>query len=782
MDWDTFTQLTLNGLTAGSTYALIALGYTLVYGVLKLLNFAHGDVFMVGSFIGYGVLKVLGGASDPAVPVWLLLTLMVLGSMVGCAVLGVAIERFAYRPLRDAPRIAPLISALGVSFLLASSFQLMFGAQQYDYGIFSLDGGSLYTKGFDIGNVHVPLIRIITILSAFALMVVLWMLVTRTRTGKAMRATSFDREAAAMMGIDIDRVIVFTFVIGSALAGAAGVMFALRVPTAASIGFVIGLKGFTAAVIGGIGSIPGAMAGGLILGFAEAYTAGLLDDALVRSRHLLAADRLHGVPADAACSDRRGSRRYERDPHPTTPRGARRPRDRQDEWVARHGERRSKRAGLHRRDRGAPAAGAVVGLARASSARPSRCCPLVAHSSYVQRVAFDTVLYMLLALGLNVVVGWGGLLDLGYVAFYGIGAYSYALLSSDKLGIHLPTVIAVPLVVVIGARRGLPRRASVAPARRRLPGDRDALLPVPVPDRGDERRSALRATTSRAAPTASSTSIRFEIFGQTLAVEHEGAFAVAYLYVALAFFAVVYLALHFVNDSRTGRAWRSLREDPLAAEAMGMPVNLLKLMAFSFGAAVAALTGTLFASLNASVFPLTFSFPLLITVYTMVILGGQGNIAGRHRRRGDRERAARVAARCGAMRASCSTRSSSLALVFAFGRTPKLAIVLGGTIVFGFIAHAVAGAINETGSSGDTHERAELTRSRTGSSFPSTSPLGRAGHLHRPHLPRARRSRSCRDGGASSRSSRRSTSPRSCGRTSCSPSPTRRATSCSAPC
>jgi branched-chain amino acid transport system permease protein len=271
---DTFIQLTLNGLTEGSTYALIALGYTLIYGVLKLLNFAHGDVFMVGSFIGFGVLKLFGGTGDNALPVWLLITVMVVAAMAGCAILGVAIERFAYRPLRDAPRIAPLISALGVSFFLANSFQLMFGAQQFDYGTFSLDAGSLYIKGFNIGDVHIPLIRIITISSAFVLMVVLWMLVTRTRTGKAMRATSFDREAAAMMGINIDRVIVFTFVIGSALAGAAGVMFALRVPTAASIGFVIGLKGFTAAVIGGIGSIPGAMAGGLILGFAEAYTAG----------------------------------------------------------------------------------------------------------------------------------------------------------------------------------------------------------------------------------------------------------------------------------------------------------------------------------------------------------------------------------------------------------------------------------------------------------------------------------------------------------------------------
>jgi branched-chain amino acid transport system permease protein len=199
---------------------------------------------------------------------------MTFAAMVGCAGLGVAIERFAYRPLRDAPRIAPLISALGVSFLLANSMQLMFGAQQRDYSMFTLDGGSLYLKGFNIGDVHVPLIRIITISSAFVLMVLLWLLVTRTRTGKAMRAVSFDREAASMMGINVDGVIAFTFIVGSGLAGAAGVMFALRVPTAASIGFLAGLKGFTAAVIGGIGSIPGAMAGGLILGLAEAYTAG----------------------------------------------------------------------------------------------------------------------------------------------------------------------------------------------------------------------------------------------------------------------------------------------------------------------------------------------------------------------------------------------------------------------------------------------------------------------------------------------------------------------------
>ncbi len=273
---DTFVQLTLNGLTLGSVYALIALGYSLVYGILKLLNFAHGDVFMVGSFIGYGALQLLGGSTDPIVPVWALLVLITLAAMAGCALLGVAIERFAYRPLRDAPRIAPLISALGVSFFLAYSVQLMFGSEQKDYDAFSLDGGVLFLTGFNIGNVRVPLLRIVIILSAFVLMIVLWLLVTKTRMGKAMRATSHDREAAAMMGIDIDRVIVFAFVLGSALAGAAGVMFALRAPTAATIGFIAGLKGFTAAVIGGIGSIPGAMVGGLILGFAEAFTQGYI--------------------------------------------------------------------------------------------------------------------------------------------------------------------------------------------------------------------------------------------------------------------------------------------------------------------------------------------------------------------------------------------------------------------------------------------------------------------------------------------------------------------------
>lgn len=272
MDYDKLFQTIVNAATLGSTYALIALGYTMVYGILKLLNFAHGDVFMVGAFVGFGVLTLFGGAIDPSISIWVVLLLMVVAAMAACAVLGVVIERFAYKPLRDAPRIAPLISALGVSFFLAYSVQLLFGAQQRTYDSFNMAGGKLYEPAVTIGSLTVSWLRALTIASSIVLMVALWYLVARTRTGKAMRATSIDRDAAAMMGIDIDRVIRFAFVLAGALAGAAGVLFALRTYLVPSMGFTPGLFAFTAAVIGGIGSIPGAMLGGFLLGTVEALT------------------------------------------------------------------------------------------------------------------------------------------------------------------------------------------------------------------------------------------------------------------------------------------------------------------------------------------------------------------------------------------------------------------------------------------------------------------------------------------------------------------------------
>jgi len=281
VDWDKIVQLLVNGMTLGSVYALVALGFSMIYGILKLLNLAHGDVLMVGAFIGWGVINWLGGAQDPNVAVWLLIVLMLLAAMAGCGFLGVAIERFAYRPLRRAPRIAPLISALGVSFFLQNSVLLLFGADFRSYETFDLVDVEV---GISWGPLNVWIIRIVVIASAFAMMAGLWLLVTRTKLGKAMRATAFDREAAAMMGIDVDRVIAKTFFIGSALAGAAGILVGLVFGSINHfMGFNYGLKGFTAAVVGGIGSIPGAMFGGLFIGLSEAFSVGYIED-LTRGR------------------------------------------------------------------------------------------------------------------------------------------------------------------------------------------------------------------------------------------------------------------------------------------------------------------------------------------------------------------------------------------------------------------------------------------------------------------------------------------------------------------
>lgn len=273
-NWHFFFQQLVGGVTTGSLYALIALGYTMVYGVLKLLNFAHGDVYMVGVYIGWFVLNALGSPTDPVLPLVPLLLVAFAASMLGCGMLGVAIERFAYRPLRNAPRIAPLITAIGISFFLEQTAVLLWGANPRAYSMIELHNGELF--GFiNVGNFGIEYVQLLVIVVTIALMLGLSFFVWRTRTGKAMRAISFDREAASMMGINVDFVIAMTFLIGSALAGAAGVMTGLISPVGSLnpyMGFGAGLKAFTAAVVGGIGNIVGAVIGGLFIGIVETFT------------------------------------------------------------------------------------------------------------------------------------------------------------------------------------------------------------------------------------------------------------------------------------------------------------------------------------------------------------------------------------------------------------------------------------------------------------------------------------------------------------------------------
>jgi branched-chain amino acid transport system permease protein len=269
-----FVQELVNGLTAGSLYALIALGYSMVYGILKLLNFAHGDLYMVGAYIGYFVIQWFGGPMAVSIPVPLLLLIMFLLAGGGAGALGMAIERFAYRPLRDAPRIAPLITALGVSFFLENTALLLFGAFPR---IYNTSDFISFNTGIHLGALNIDVVRILVIVLSVALMIGLRVLVNNTKLGKQMRAVAADREAAEMMGINVDYTIAATFFIGSALAGVSGVMAGLVFNQVTNtIGFIAGLKAFTAAVVGGIGSIPGAMLGGLLIGIAESMITGYI--------------------------------------------------------------------------------------------------------------------------------------------------------------------------------------------------------------------------------------------------------------------------------------------------------------------------------------------------------------------------------------------------------------------------------------------------------------------------------------------------------------------------
>ena len=267
-----FLQELVNGVATGALYALVALGFSMVYGVLKLLNFAHGDLYMVGAFVGYFVIQWFGGSKALTIPVPLLLAIMFVLAALLTGGIGVAIERFAYRPLRHAPRIAPLITAIGISFFLENAALLLFGGQ---YRVYNTPDFIPFSSGFSIGSVSVDAVQIMVIVLGLALMIGLRQLVVRTKLGKQMRAVAADTEAAEMLGINVNLTIAATFFLGSALAGVAGVMAGLLFNQVTNtIGFLAGLKAFTAAVVGGIGSLPGAMLGGLLIGVAESFITG----------------------------------------------------------------------------------------------------------------------------------------------------------------------------------------------------------------------------------------------------------------------------------------------------------------------------------------------------------------------------------------------------------------------------------------------------------------------------------------------------------------------------
>ena len=260
-----FIQQFVNGLSLGSIYALIALGYTMVYGIVKLINFAHGDVMMIGAYAGYFVLTALGTTA-------LGMSLAFVAAMVTCALLIILIERVAYRPLRSAPRLNSLITAIAIELILQNLMRVLpfVGPNPRQYP-------TMATVNFNWGLVSISNIQVVVIVLSAALMIILNYIVNYTKVGKAMKAVSFDMGASSLMGINVNRIITLTFVIGSVLAGAGGVLYATAYPQIdPMMGYIPGLKAFVAAVLGGIGSIPGAMLGGVILGIAETLTKGFI--------------------------------------------------------------------------------------------------------------------------------------------------------------------------------------------------------------------------------------------------------------------------------------------------------------------------------------------------------------------------------------------------------------------------------------------------------------------------------------------------------------------------
>jgi ABC-type branched-subunit amino acid transport system permease subunit len=378
------------------------------------------------------------------------------------------------------------------------------------------------------------------------------------------------------------------------------------------------------------------------------------------------------------------------------------PRIGQDEWVARSAENIERHRLLRAADRVPGWARLllfVIGVA---------LIPLITDDGYVNAVVFDTLIFCLLAIGLNVVVGWGGLLDLGYIAFFGVGAYTYAILSSEKFDLHLSSPVVMVICVVLGALLGF----LVGLPSWRLVGDYLAIVTlfvyqifISIVTNGHD----LFGVDLTGGVNGISNLDPFDFFGREIVVSKNGIFNSNYVYVALGVFLVVFAALYLVNHSRIGRAWRALREDTLAAELMGMPTDWLKLLAFAFGAAVAALTGSLFASLKVGVFPETFSLTLLITVYAMLILGGVGSQTG---------------AVLGAIVVYVfleALRDPDVsgwvfyiavlgALVLVVRPRWMAAVVLAATVAFGFAVHAIAGAIDESWTTSASAEADAVTR------------------------------------------------------------------------
>ena len=561
-----FSQL-INGLSLGSIYALIALGYSMVYGIILLLNFAHGDVIMVGAYMSWFVMNQLGLGPVTAV----------CATIITCTLLGVVIEKIAYTPLRNAPRISLLITAIGVSFFLEYTAELILGSGAKVIPAY-------YTnQTFRIGSVPLGLTSVITLLVTVLSMLALTFLVQKTKLGKAMRAVSEDMDAARLMGINVNSTISFTFAVGSALAGIGSVLYCCSYPQATpTMGSMLGLKAVVAAVLGGIGSIPGAMIGGIAIGLCECFVSAIglsaWKDAVTFAILIIV---LLVKPTGFL---------------------GRKVQERCKEGMKMNTKRKTLKMPVRYLMNAVLVALLFVGLSFLTQN---------VLSTYQNKVLLTVGINIILAVSLNVATGYLGQLPLGHAGFMAVGAYTCALFTKySNLPSGVAFVVGLVLACIVAGLFGV----LIGIPALRLTGDYLAILTLGFGE-------IIRITLNNIDDV-----LGFKLFYGAKGLKNipkYSNFANVFICVVITCFAI-----HAMMKRRHGRAVLAIRDNEIAAESCGIQTTYYKVMAFAFSAAFAGLAGGLYACYLGVLDPSTFGFMKSIEILVMVVLGGMGSMLG----------------------------------------------------------------------------------------------------------------------------------------------------------
>jgi branched-chain amino acid transport system permease protein len=570
----------MNGITLGSVYALMAIGFTLIFGVLRLLNMAHGELYMLAPYLMYFALEMLG------LPPWA----AILFALVALFAVALLVERIAFRPLRHAPHFIPLVSTIAVSIILLEAVRLLFGP--YMFGFDSV----IPPLFFSIGALTISLSQIVMMATSLLLMLAVQLFLARSQWGKAIRAVSQDATVSGLLGINVDGVVGLTFAIGSVLGGVAGILIAMYFgaiyPT---MGFVALVKAFTAAILGGMGSVPGAVIGGFVLGIAESLGSGYLPSGFSDAvPYLLLFAVLLFLPRGLTG---RGGAQEVPSHHVLAQIG----RSLVDRLL---GGRRALRLDMAGWDLSTLAALLIAAAAVAIA-------PLL--GDYTLRILVTILLYGIMALGTNLILGLSGQLSLAHAAFLAIGAYASAIMTS-RYGFGFWSGVAVG--AVLAALSGF----AVSLVTFRVRGYYLALVTLAFAELVRITIGHWNTFTGgkmgiRAIPLPT-------IAGYTIETP------LAFFYLSAVFCGAVFVIYEAIAYSVKGRALMALRDDELAARASGLPVQRLKIAAFTLSAIPPALAGSILAHYYSAITPDLASMNETVTVLVITIVGGLGSAAG----------------------------------------------------------------------------------------------------------------------------------------------------------